>query len=157
MTDTTHKPVDAHELAPLTAALLRELWSQTYNSQGKPDWSHIFPYYHEEIVFQDCIQRVEGIADFTALCERLTARSKQLSMEIKSVLVQPPHIFFDWIMTISYKKNPDTPIYGCTHLTLAQDGRIIQQRDYYDLWGDIFNGIPWFHTRYRRFMRKTFG
>ena len=42
-------------------------------------------------------------------------------------------------------------------LTLHEDGRIISQRDYYDLWGDIFNGIPWFVRRYRKFMRKKFG
>ena len=38
---------------------------------------------------------------------------------------------------------------------LHEDGRIIEQRDYYDLWGDIFNGIPYFKRPYRRFMRKV--
>ncbi len=44
-----------------------------------------------------------------------------------------------------------------TKLTLHEDGRIIGQRDYYDLWGDIFNGIPVFRRVYRGFMRKYFG
>ncbi len=39
----------------------------------------------------------------------------------------------------------------------GRDGRIIHQRDYYDLWGDIFNGIPGFRRLYRRFMRRYFG
>ncbi len=43
----------------LTANRIRELWSKTYNREGKPDWSHILPYYHEDIVFQDSIQRIE--------------------------------------------------------------------------------------------------
>lgn len=47
--------------APLNAERVRELWSRTYNREGKPDWSHILPYYHEDIVFQDSIQRLEGI------------------------------------------------------------------------------------------------
>ncbi|NLA53659.1 MAG: hypothetical protein GX858_04800, partial [Clostridiales bacterium] len=42
------------------------LWSTTYNTQGKPDWSHIFKYYHDDVVFHDTIQRIEGIAEFTA-------------------------------------------------------------------------------------------
>jgi len=50
-----------------------------------------------------------------------------------------------------------TPMYGCTKLTLGEDNRIIQQRDYFDMWGDIFNGIPWFHRRYRKFLHKKFG
>ena len=48
-------------IEPMTADLVRELWSQTCNSAGKHDWSHIFPYDHEDIVFEDSIQRIEGI------------------------------------------------------------------------------------------------
>ena len=50
-------------LEPLTTERIRELWSRTYNREGKPDWSHIFPYYHDDIIFEDSIQRVEGKAD----------------------------------------------------------------------------------------------
>ena len=31
------------------------LWSKTYNTAGKPDRYHIFPYYHNELVYQDTI------------------------------------------------------------------------------------------------------
>jgi limonene-1,2-epoxide hydrolase len=136
---------------------VRELWSQTYNTQGKPDWSHIYPYYHPDVVFQDSIQRIQGIEEFTALCERLTKRCESLRMDIGAVAQNGNIIFMDWTMTMVFKKSPSTPIYGCTRLTLHEDGRIIEQRDYYDLWGDIFNGIPYFKRPYRRFMRKVFG
>ncbi len=133
------------------------LWSKTYNTEGKPDWSHIFKYYHEEIVFHDSIQRIEGKEEFMALCNRLTDRCKQLKMDIESIFKKDNEIIFEWTMTMMFKKFPSTPIYGCTKLTLHDDGRIIRQRDYYDLWGDIFNGIPWFKKHYRKFMRKKFG
>lgn len=133
------------------------LWSRTYNTEGKPDWSHIYPYYHPDIVFQDSIQRIEGIEEFIALCERLTKRCEQLRMDIHSVSQDRDVILMQWTMTMSFKKFPSTPIFGCTALTLHEDGRIIGQRDYYDLWGDIFNGIPWFKAPYRKFMRKYFG
>lgn len=133
------------------------LWSKTYNTEGKPDWSHIFKYYHENIIFHDSIQRIEGKDEFIALCNRLTDRCKQLQMDIQSIIKKDHEIIFDWKMTMMFKKFPSTPVFGCTKLTLHEDGRIIQQRDYYDLWGDIFNGIPWFKKRYRKFMRKKFG
>ena len=136
---------------------IRLLWSKTYNTQGKPDWSHIYQYYHERIVFQDSIQRIEGKEEFMAMCERLTKRCQELHMDITSILKREDIILFDWIMTMSFKKYPSTPVYGCTKLTLHEDGRIIEHRDYYDLWGDIFNGIPWFKKPYRRFMHKKFG
>jgi hypothetical protein len=48
-------------------------------------------------------------------------------------------------------------VFGCTKLRLHEDGRIIEQRDYFDLWGAIFDGIPYFRRGYRRFMRRYFG
>ena len=133
------------------------LWSKTYNTEGKPDWSHIFPYYHPDVVFHDTIQRIEGKEEFIALCQRLTERCKQLRMDIHSVARNGNVIFLQWTMTMMFNKFPSTPVYGCTKLTLHEDGRIIEQRDYYDLWGDIFNGIPFFKGPYRRFMRRKFG
>ncbi|MDZ4182745.1 MAG: nuclear transport factor 2 family protein [Candidatus Cloacimonadaceae bacterium] len=136
---------------------IRELWSRTYNLQGKPDWSHIFPYYHKDIVFQDTIQRIEGIEDFIAMCTRLTKRTKRLRMEILAMTQNGNVIMFDWVMTMMFKKYPDTPLYGATKLVLGEDGLIKEQRDYYDLWGDIFNNIPGFGKAYRRFLVKKFG
>ena len=136
---------------------IKELWSQTYNTDGKPDWSHIFKYYHKDIIFQDTIQRIEGIENFTAMCNRLTQRTKQLNMEIVSIAQNENIIIFDWIMTMMFKKYPNTPMYGSTKLTLSDDGYILEQRDYYDLWGDIFNNIPRFGKMYRRFLIKKFG
>ena len=136
---------------------VRKLWSRTYNSNGKPDWSHIYPYYHPEVVFEDSIQRIEGIEAFSALCERLAKRCESLQMEILSIAQDSNIILMDWVMTMAFKKYPSTPLYGSTRLTLHADGRIIHQRDYFDLWGDIFNGIPFFKKAYRKFMQKNFG
>ena len=133
------------------------LWSKTYNTNGKPDWSHIYPYYHDEIVFQDTIQRIEGKQEFIALCERLTNRCKELKMDLGTILSKGNEFMFEWTMTMMFDQIPSTPIYGCTKLILHDDGRIISQRDFYDLWGDIFNGIPWFKKPYRKFMHKKFG
>jgi limonene-1,2-epoxide hydrolase len=133
------------------------LWSKTYNTEGKPDWSHLFPYYHPDLVFQDSIQRIEGKEAFMAMCGRLTDRCRQLRMDIHSIARSGDVIFLQWTMTMMFDRFPSTPVYGCTKLTLHGDGRIVDQRDYYDLWGDIFNEIPFFKGPYRRFMRRKFG
>jgi len=151
------EPETQERLAELTADLVEHLWSKTYNTQGKPDWSHIFPYYHPDIVFQDSIQRVEGIVQFEMMCNRLTKRCESLRMDLSNVMKRDNVISMEWVMTMSFKKSPTTPLYGVTRLTLGEDGRIIQQRDYYDLWGDIFNNIPYFKKTYRKFLSKYFG
>jgi limonene-1,2-epoxide hydrolase len=144
-------------LKPLNIETIKELWSQTYNTDGKPDWSHIFPYYHKNLVFQDTVQRIEGIEDFTEMCKRLTSRTKQLNMEIVCIAQNGDVIIFEWIMTMMFKKWPSTHLYGSTKLKITDDNFIIEQRDYYDLWGDIFNNIPRFGKMYRRFLIKRFG
>ena len=149
--------LEPQTLEPLTTERILELWSKTYNIEGKPDWSHIFPYYHDQIVFQDSIQRVEGIEEFKAMCARLTKRCEQLNMDIESIVKDGNNVFMQWKMTMIFKKYPSTPMYGCTKLTLGEDGRIIHQRDYFDMWGDIFNNIPFFKKPYRKFLRNKFG
>ena len=136
---------------------IKELWSKTYNTDGKPDWSHILPYYDDQIYFRDSIQEIHGIADFTAMTERLADRSKDLKMHIVRTAQQENIIFIEWEMTISYKKNPSSVLYGSSRVTLNQAGKIAEQRDYYDLWGDIFDNIPRFGKAYRKFMHRKFG
>ena len=82
--ETAVEPKTQERLAELTAELVEHLWSKTYNTQGKPDWSHIFPYYHPDIVFQDSIQRIEGIDQFKAMCNRLTKRCESLRMDLSN-------------------------------------------------------------------------
>ena len=127
------------------------------NTQGKPDWSHILPYYAEDMYFRDSIQEIHGKEDFTAMTERLSGRSKDLKMRIVRAVMEDRTVFIEWEMTIAYKKNPSSILYGSSRLTLTEEGKILEQRDYYDLWGDIFDNIPRFGKMYRRFMRKKFG
>ena len=136
---------------------IEALWTKTYNTAGKPDWSHIIPYYAEDMAFRDSIQSISGKKEFTAMTERLSARSKDLKMAVVNGTKEGPVIFIEWEMTISFKKRPSSVIYGASRLTLNEAGKIAFQRDYYDLWGDIFDNIPRFNKMYRRFMHRKFG
>jgi hypothetical protein len=141
----------------LTKDLVLDLWSKTYNTEGKPDWSHILPYYDNDIYFRDSIQEIRGINEFTEMTERLTKRSKDLKMNIVNAVMDENKIFIEWEMTLSFKKYPSSILYGSSRLTLNKEGKIIEQRDYYDLWGDIFDNIPRFGKAYRKFMKRKFG
>jgi len=141
----------------LTKELVLDLWAKTYNTEGKPDWSHILPYYADNIYFRDSIQEIRGLPEFTAMTERLTKRSKDLKMKIVSAVMEENIILMEWEMTLSFKKYPSSVMYGASRLTLNEEGKIKEQRDYYDLWGDIFDNIPRFGKAYRKFMIKKFG
>ena len=136
---------------------LKDLWTNIYNTEGKPDWSHILPYYDDGIYFWDSVQKIYGISEFKAMTERLIARSSNLKMDIKNIAQNGNIIFLEWEMSLSFKKYPNSSVYGSSRVTLNERGKIIEQRDYYDLWGDIFDNIPRFGKAYRKFMHKKFG
>jgi limonene-1,2-epoxide hydrolase len=150
-------PIGVYQKKTLTIELIKELWSKTYNTEGKPDWSHILPYYADDIYFRDIIQGIHGIEEFTAMTKRLTERSKDLKMKIVNAFMDGNIVFMEWEMTLSFKKYPSSILYGASRLTLNDQGLISEQRDYYDLWGDIFDNIPRFGKIYRRFIKKKFG
>jgi limonene-1,2-epoxide hydrolase len=133
------------------------LWSKTYNTEGKPDWSHLIPYYADDIVFRDSIQEIHGITEFKAMVERLTKRSKELKMRIVNGVKEGNLIFVEWEMTILFRKTKTSVLYGVSKLILNEEGKIAFQRDYYDLWGDIFDNIPGFNKLYRKLMKRMFG
>ncbi|MEJ2243590.1 MAG: nuclear transport factor 2 family protein [Candidatus Bathyarchaeota archaeon] len=135
----------------------KELWEKTYNTKGKPDWSHILPYYDDNIHFRDCIQEIYGIKEFTYMTKRLVKRSKELEMKIINIMMKDDILFFEWEMKLSFDKYPKSTLFGLSRITLNEDGKIIEQRDYYDLWGDIFDNIQGFGNIYRKFMKKRFG
>jgi len=91
------------------------------------------------------------------MTKRLTDRSKDLKMQIKNACEDDNIIILEWEMTLSFKKYPNSSVFGLSRVTLNKNRMIIEQRDYYDLWGDIFDNIPRFNKVYRKFMKKKFG
>ena len=60
---------EASILAELNDESIKELWSKTYNTEGKPDWSNILPYYDDSIYLRDSIQELHGMENFKAMTE----------------------------------------------------------------------------------------
>lgn len=132
------------------------LWSGIYSPERGARWDHILPYYHDSIHFRDSVQELRGIGEFSEMTKRLSRRSKSLEMVIHNQGMTGDLAFIEWEMIIAYKRYPRSSVYGLSRVTL-KEGKIIEQRDYYDLWGDIFDNIPFMARGYRRFMRKRFG
>lgn len=132
------------------------LWQDIYNKDGRPCWDGILPYYHQDIVFKDSVQEIRGKTAFVAMTRRLARRSRQLRFIVHRAMLEGSCIFIEWEMVIAYKLYPSSSVYGASRLLLS-DGLVVEQRDYYDLWGDIFDNIPLAERLYRRFMRRSFG
>lgn len=136
---------------------VREIYSKTYGADGKPDFSHIYPYYHPQVRFRDSIQMIEGKEKFMEMCARLAKRCSELYMAVHDIAQSGNVIFLQWTMTLRFKKTPLTPLNGVTKLTLDDNGLIVEHRDFFDLWGDSFDAIPVVGKAYRLFMKTVMG
>ncbi len=132
------------------------LWQEVYASAGKPGWDHILPYYDKDILFKDSVQEIRGIERFAEMTRRLARRSRNIAFHVRNSVMQNNLIFIEWEMVISYRSFPTSSVFGASRI-LLRNGKVLEQRDYYDLWGDIFDNIPFVGKGYRRFMRRRFG
>jgi hypothetical protein len=135
---------------------LSSLWQDIYSVSGKVDWSGMLPFYSDHIHFKDAVQEIHGKKPFIAMTRRLARRSKNLRFLIHKAGMEGDLAFVEWEMVISYKNFPESSVYGSSRIML-REGKIVDQRDYYDLWGDIFDNIPFFSKVYRAFMKWGFG
>lgn len=144
----------SHKIKSLSHFLT--LWQDAHSSAEKNGWDFILPYYDNNIIFKDSIQEINGMEKFSEMTRRLDKRSKSMRFIIHNCAMQKDIIFMEWEMVISYWKFPKSSVYGSSRMRL-KNGKVIEQRDYYDLWGDIFDNVPFFRKIYRWFMRKAFG
>lgn len=135
---------------------LKSLWRDIYAPSGGIDWSSMLPYYAEDIRFRDAVQEIRGQERFAAMTRRLAKRSRKLRFLIHNAVMEGDVAFLEWEMVISYWKFPESSVYGTSRLVL-RDGKVAEQRDYFDLWGDIWDNIPFLARVYRFFMRRAFG
>lgn len=149
-----HYPMDEFRIRDLEH--LKSLWQDIYSESGRVDWSGMLPYYADDIRFRDSVQALRGKRRFAAMTRRLAGRSKRLRFIIRNAAMEEGLAFVEWEMVISYKRFPSSSIHGASRL-LLRDGKIAEQRDYYDLWGDIFDAVPFLSAAYRLFMRRSFG
>jgi limonene-1,2-epoxide hydrolase len=155
-------PAESHYNESMDESRIRDLphflflWQDVYASAGKPGWDHILPYYDKDIYFKDSVQEIRGIEKFCEMTRRLAKRSKSIEFFVHNSAMEGNLIFIEWEMVISYRNYPKSSVFGASRIRL-RDGKVLEQRDYYDLWGDILDNIPFVGKVYRPFVRKRFG
>jgi len=106
------------------------------------------PLYDVGVIFQDPIQKVQGIDAFIALNRRLLGRAKELAFEVHQVTGADDQIFLTWTMHCEPKLGPKIRVDGVTHLRVKND-RVVMHRDYWDL-GELFaSALPGGQTALR--------
>lgn len=115
----------------------------TYESLEKGKWQPLAALYAEDIIFQDPLQRIQGLPALMAYFESLYTHLSYCRFQVLTTCHQEQQAFVTWTMRYSHsrlKGGREIFVEGATHLQF-QD-KITMHRDYTDLGQMLYEHIP---------------
>jgi hypothetical protein len=109
---------------------------------GRPNaLAHLRTLYADDIVFQDPIQTVRGIAAFMEMNEKLMSKLRSLEWTINAVSGDDTTGIIEWTMHAKSKLGPSLAVDGLTRAQFRA-GLVVDHRDYWDLSEMIASAVP---------------
>lgn len=115
-----------------------------------PSVSELRKFYADDVLFQDPLQKIHGLAPFREMNVRLLQKLHEMKIEMLESAQTGPNIMFTFAMDL--KPTPRAPrmrVEGMTHVRLNAEGKISLHRDYWDLAGTVIAMIPPLQRGYR--------
>lgn len=140
--------IDAH-----TVHNMFSLWDKEV-----PSVEELRTYFTDDMIFEDPLQRIEGLEAYREMNERLLKKNADLMIEMREHAQNGPHIMFTFALSMApNKKRPGRKAYveGMTYVRLNEEGKIDYHRDYWDF-APMFLGMfpPPVLRLYKRFTAK---
>jgi hypothetical protein len=98
------------------------------------------PLYAPDMRFVDPIQDIRGRAGFLRMTERLIKLPREIRFEGVSAVGDESHFVVIWTMLLRVKLGLVVSITGVSECR-AENGRIVFQRDYWDLLGSVLESM----------------
>ena len=103
--------------------------------------------YTETARFKDPFNEVQGVPAITAVFQHMFRTLQGPHFIVHEAVVQGPQCFLTWDFVFSLqrgqgRKQPVLVVRGASHLTLAEDGRISEHRDYWDVAEELYEKLP---------------
>jgi ketosteroid isomerase-like protein len=105
--------------------------------------------YAPDMVFVDPLQRVEGLAGFRAMNERIFRKMRYVRFEDVTPVGDEPHFMLSWTMVFRAKVGGEMRTPGVSELR-TEGGKIVHHRDHWDLIGTVMSGFPHLEPIYKR-------
>jgi ketosteroid isomerase-like protein len=145
----------AHQLEGLSEAVkgVVEVY-ETFNIDPQGALAGLSQLYAEEMRFQDPLISIEGRAEFERVMGSFVSNARQLRIEVLDHAEQGDRAFITWRMWFAPRWGRGITIEAVSHLRL-REGRVVEQRDYWDLVDSLVSRLPWASRAYHGFMRRV--
>ncbi len=117
-----------------------------------PPLGELRKYYTEDMVFQDPIQRIEGLVPFYKMNDRVIKRTYSLKFEPLKTAQAENIILYTYRFIIKPYRwlRYEMLIEGVTEYHLNDEGKIFYHRDHWDFLGTFMDSIPGLKWIYRK-------
>ena len=142
----------------LDAEAVHELFSSW--DEEVPSVEELRRYFTDDLVFEDPLQRTEGLEEYWEMNERLLKKNHEIEITMEESAQTGRHIMFTFSLSIvPSKKRPEMKIHstGMTYVRLNEEGKIEYHRDYWDFNTMFLSALPDGVGRFYRRMVKKLG
>lgn len=102
-------------------------------------------FYTEQAFFKDPFNEVRGLPQVQSIFRHMYTVLHEPRFVVTARVIEGDQCFLTWSFLFrmkSYKPLQTQTIRGCTHLKLAEDGRILYHRDYWDAAEELYEKLP---------------
>jgi hypothetical protein len=102
-------------------------------------------FYAVDAKFQDPFNAVQGLPAITRIFHDMFERLHEPRFHVRQSVQEGRDVFLIWDFTFRIKSlSPERvrTIHGTSHLQLADDGRVIRHRDYWDAAAELYAQLP---------------
>lgn len=117
--------------------------------------------YDEKMVFQDPLDRTEGLHEFKIYMEAMYQYVTDIKWTYHDEIIDGDTHVLVWTMTLTTKglnKGKPFTIDGVSHLTFGESDKIIYHRDYFDMGEYIYERVPvvkWFVNKVKKGLHEA--
>lgn len=100
-------------------------------------------FYATDAVFEDPLQRVEGVRAIKRMCRSMSTVFEWIDAEIVSEVTQGNQTVVQWEMRFKYRLWPvEVCIPGATWLRFDAEDKCVSHVDYWDAWAFVWRSFP---------------
>ena len=147
------EPRDSFDLDAQQVHELFSMWDKEV-----PTAEEMRQWFADDLVFEDPLQRTEGLQEYYEMNLKLLERNHDLNIHMEESAQNGRHIMFTFSLDMApVPRFPDRRIYntGMTYVRLNEEGKIEYHRDYWDFATMFLSAFPEGAQRaYKKFIKR---
>ncbi len=134
-------------------ARFRDALLEAYGPGREAALPGLLALYDEDLQFRDPMQELRGREAFAKMNRQFLGSVRSVEVSVRDLVEGEGSFFMAWTMRVAARIGPAVTVQGVTHAR-TRGGKIVEQRDYFDLAGSVLGALPGVSAAYRFVTKK---